>query len=133
MDDNLTILFVLADGKTPTGHRAEWNVISFVQPETVEVRLDPTREDLGVGSLLDDHQIVAIHVTWLDNYQDKAAPVLGITGTFRAAPVGSQNAKAAIEIMPSAVQVPYHPTGAQIMEWIATYMQDNVYHDGMES
>jgi hypothetical protein len=107
--------------------------VTFVSPETVETRIDPTRADLGIGSLLDDPDVILVNVSWLDDYGDQHEPVLAVTGVYRPCHLGQPNASPAVEITPSAVRVPYHPTGAQIMEWIATYMRDNVYHDGMDA
>jgi hypothetical protein len=132
MDDSLTILFCLANGKTPRGERGGWNVTTFVQCETVEERVDQSREDLGVGTLLDDPAIVAVQATWLDDYDDNNNPILAVTGLYRPVALGTANAQAAVTTFTDAVEVPYLPTGTQITEWIATYMIDNVYHDGME-
>jgi hypothetical protein len=133
MDDNVTILFGLSDGQTPTGPRAMWNVASFVKHEHVQAVLDPSREDLGVGPILEDPSIVAVNVAWLDDYEDSQEPVLAITGTFKVVAIGTNDAQAAVQLMGEAVPVPHFPSGVQIMEWIATYMRDNVYHDGMEA
>ncbi len=132
MNDNLTIRFLLPEGKTAQGKRSEWTVVTFLNQETVEVRIDPTREDLGIGSLLDDPDVVLVNVSWLDDYGENHEPILAVTGLFRPCQLGHPKACPAVEITPSAIRVPYHPTGPQIMEWIATYMRDNVYHDGMD-
>jgi hypothetical protein len=132
MDDNLTIRFLLPDGHTAQGKRSEWTVVSFLAPETVEARIDPSQEDLGIGLLLDDPEVIMVNVAWLDDYNDNQEPILAVTGLYRPCHLGHPSASPAVEITPSAVRVPYHPTGAQIMEWIATYMRDNVYHDGMD-
>jgi hypothetical protein len=133
MDDNLTILFGLSDGETPNGKRTTWNVASFVKHDHVQIALDPTREDLGVGPALEDPAVVAVHVAWLDDYNDNQEPVLAVTGAFRGVPLGTDDARPAVQLIADAIAVPHFPSGAQIMEWIATYMRDNVYHDGMES
>jgi hypothetical protein len=132
MNDNLTIIFLLAPGQTPDGHRAE-HLTAFVRHEPVTARIDLSREDLGVGTLLNDPEIAGVHVTWLDDYDDNQEPVLAVTGTHRFAAWGSADAQPAVQIMASAVNVPYYPDGTQIVEWIAQYMRDNVYHDGMDA
>ncbi len=132
MDDSLTIPFLLAEGQTPQGDRADWHIATFVRRDPVEVRIDPHRQDLGVGTLFDDPDIIAVNATWLDDYDDEHHPILAVTGLYRPGALGSADARPAIAIMPSAIRVPYFPTSAQIMEWIATYMRDNVYHDGMD-
>ena len=131
MDDNLTIIFVLSSGQTPDGHREE-HLTTFVRHEPITVHIDPNKEDLGVGTLLNDPEIVGVYVTWLDDYNDNNEPILAVTGTHRVTPLGSNDAKPAVEIMASAIRVPYLPDGTQIGEWIAQYMRDNVYHDGMD-
>jgi hypothetical protein len=131
MDDNLSILFLLEEGETSKGKREACGVTSFLRHEAIEVRIDPSREDLGVGALLDDPEVVAVHATWLDDYDDNQEPILAITRIFRVAQMGTENAQAALPLIPSAIRVPHHPTSTQIVEWIATYMRDNVYHDGM--
>jgi hypothetical protein len=132
MDDSLTILFCLANGKTPRGERPGWNVTTFVKREEVEQRVDQSREDLGVGSVLDDPTIVAVQGTWLDDYDDNDNPILALTGLYRPVALGTSDAQSAVTTLNDAVEVPYLPTGTQVAEWIATYMIDNVYHDGME-
>jgi hypothetical protein len=132
MDDSLTILFLLANGKTPRGERSGWNVTTFVKREEVEHRIDQSREDLGVGSLLDEPAIMAVQATWLDDYDDNNHPILAITGLFRPVGLGTPGAELAMTTLRDTVEVPYLATGTQITEWIATYMIDNVYHDGME-
>jgi hypothetical protein len=132
MDDSLIIRFLLPEGETPQGKRSEWTVITILAQETVEARLDPSRQDLGIGPLLDDPDVIAVNVAWLDDYDDNQEPILAVTGLYRPGRLGHPNISAAVEVMPSAIRVPYQPTGAQLMEWIATYMRDNVYHDGMD-
>jgi hypothetical protein len=132
VDDSLTIRFLLPEGQTSQGKRSEWSIITFLSQETVEAQVDPTREDLGIGPLLEDPNIILVNVSWLDDYGDQHEPILAVTGIFRSCRLGHPNASPALEITTSAVRVPYHPSGAQLMEWIATYMRDNVYHDGMD-
>ena len=132
MNENLTIIFVLASGQTPTGHRVE-HITSFVRHDVVSANIDPTREDLGVGTLLNDHEIIGVHMTWLDDYDDNHEPILAVTGTHRIAPLGSADVRPALQVMSSAVPVPYFADGTQVVEWIAQYMRDNVYHDGMDA
>src|SRR5262245_48886928 len=128
MKDTLTITFVLAGGKTAQGQRSEWHLIEFVLHEPADARLDPSREDLGIGNILDHPEVIAVNVAWLDDYDDQKEPVLAITGVHRVVKAGSPQAKLAAEVTASAVKVPYHPSGPEGMEWIAAYMQDNVYH-----
>jgi hypothetical protein len=132
MDDSLTIRFLLPEGQTAQGKRSEWTIVTFVTQETVEARIDPSRQDLGIGTLLDDPDVIAVNATWLDDYDDNQQPILAVTALYRPCRIGHPNACPAIEVTPSAIRVPYHPTGAQLMEWIATYMRDNVYHDGID-
>lgn len=128
MKDTLTVTFLLAGGPTAQGHRSEWHLIEFVQHESTDARLDTSREDLGIGAILDHPEVIAVNVSWVDDYSDQQEPVLSITGVHRVVKVGSPEAKLAAELERSAVKVPYHPTGPEVMEWIAAYMRDNVYH-----
>jgi hypothetical protein len=131
--DTVTILFSLAHGATPRGKRAEWNIISHLQHHPLEVHIDPNREDFGLGDMLDDPEIIGVHVAWLDNYGDNQEPILAVTGLYRPAHSGSSDAKMALNVMPAAIKVPALPSSAHIAEWIATYMRDNVYHDSRDS
>ena len=128
MKDTLTITFLLAGGKTAQGQRSEWHLIEFVQHEPADARLDASREDLGIGHILDHPEVIAVNVSWVDDYSDEQEPVLAITGVHRVVKAGSPDAKLAAELTTSAVRVPYHPSGPEVMEWIAAYMRDNVYH-----
>src|SRR5438128_4033834 len=100
MDDNLTIRFLLPEGHTSKGKRSEWTIVTFVIQEAVEARIDPSREDLGIGTLLDDPNVIAVNATWLDDYGDKQEPILAVTAVYRPTHVGHPKASPAIEITP---------------------------------
>src|SRR5260221_1626596 len=98
MKDTLTITFLLSGGKTAQGHRSEWHLIESILYEPAEARLDPTREDLGVGPILDHPEIIAVNVAWVDDYSDNQEPVLSITGVHRVVKAGSPNATLPAEV-----------------------------------
>jgi hypothetical protein len=130
--DTLTILFALAHGETPRGKRSDWTILSHLHHQPVQVPVNPDREDFGIGDLLDDPEVLAVHVAWLDDYGDNKEPVLALTGLFRQAQSDHSEAQLAVKVMSSAIKVPTLPSGAHSAEWIATYMRDNVYHDDMQ-
>lgn len=132
MNENLTITFVLAPGQTPTGHRAE-HLTAFVRHDPIQAAIDPNSEDLGVGTLLNDHEVIGVLMSWLDDYDDNQQPILAITGMHKVSALGVSETQPGLTVLAEAVQVPYFEAGTQVAEWIAQYMRDNVYHDGMDA
>jgi hypothetical protein len=130
MDDTLTITFVLAGGKTPQGNRQSVNSAEYLWYEEASQDFDPMLEDFGVGNKLNDPTIVAVNVSWVDDYDDTEKPFMNVTGFFHTTNTSDAilDAKPTREFMPRAVTVPNYPTGIQIIEWIVGYMQNNVYH-----
>jgi hypothetical protein len=130
MDDTLSITFTLAAGKTPNGERQPMRGGEPLWYRSVDARIDPDKEDLGVGSILESPDILAADFAWVDDYDDSRKPYLALLGTYCAGdpPSGDAEKYRRSEVRPSAVDVPYYASGTRIAEWIVQYMQDNVYH-----
>jgi hypothetical protein len=131
VDDTLTITFLLAPGKTSDGTaRSQILPAATLWLDTHRIRFDPMLEDMGVGNLLDDPNVVALDVAWVDDYEDTSDPVLTAMGVHYANNDGRPDAVAhsTNESRPRAVNTPYYPRGVQLVEWITQYMQENVYN-----
>lgn len=131
MDDTLTITFMLAPGKTLKGEgRTALLPVSILWVEAMKIRFDPALEDMGVGNLLDDPNVVAVDVAWVDDYDDTSDPVLTATALYCIDNADHPEATAysIADSQPRAVNAPYYERGVQIVEWIVQYMTENVYN-----
>jgi hypothetical protein len=134
VEDTLTITFFLSDGATPNGDRSILLPMATLMFEPQHVRFDPNLEDMGVGFLLDDPDVVAVDVAWVDDYEDSLEPVLTMTGLYFIEGTTRQLAesRAASDLKTRSVDAPYFERGVQITEWIVTYMQENVYNQDQD-
>jgi hypothetical protein len=131
VDDTLTITFVLATGQTALGaDRALILPAALLWTEAHKIRFDPTLEDMGVGFMLDDPNIVAVDIAWVDDYEDTSDPVLTATSLYFVDNTErpSSDARDFSDLRLHAVDVPYYASGVQVIEWIVNYMQNDVYH-----
>lgn len=123
-DDSLTITFKI-DNRRYEG--TLWHV-GINQP------FDPALEDLGVGFKLEQPDLIAVDVAWLDDYDDKHEPVLAASALYYALePADPASLRAEPQdtwnVLQESIHIPGTISGGgRIAEWIVTYMTDNVYN-----